>query len=589
MWCSKLRLRQRFNYGLAVLLITLPLQLAFAQQLNVEIRGVDGKLKENVESLLEIKRLANNDNQDSLSAYRIRYLHRQAAKDIRQALEPFGYYHVQVNSELKTQTTPWLALYNITLNEPVRIGDVSWVIKGEAENDPAFQAWAATHRPQTGEVFNHQRYESAKSKLNQLASEHGYHQAEFTEHQVRVDIASNRANITVVFDSGPRYHFGPVSFSAAELTDAFLQRYVTFAPGDPYYAEKVLDLQMALVDSQYFESVIIKPLWPESGSTEVPIDVDTTPNAKSHYRVGLGYGTDTGARLTFAQDRRWVNDSGHHYQAALRLSQVQSTGSFTYIIPGRSPRTDSYRLRGEVSNKRNEEQHSKKYLVGVSDIRRLGGWQRTYALDLMQENFSIGDFEEGNSQFLVPRTHWNYISARDRLNVNEGYRIELGLKGGSDSVLSDTTFVSATASAKSILPFTDRWRVISRLALGATKVDDFSVLPPSLRFFTGGDNSVRGYGYEQLGPRNADGAVIGGRYLVAGSVEFDYRFAEQWRVAVFTDIGNVMLEPNQPLKQSIGFGFRWISPIGSIRLDFAQAIDEPDKPWRLHFTLGPDL
>ena len=181
------------------------------------------------------------------------------------------------------------------------------------------------------------------------------------------------------------------------------------------------------------------------------------------------------------------------------------------------------------------------------------------------------------------------MSADGRLNIDKGFRFDATLKAANDAVLSDANMASLELGFKAVLPLTERFRVLTRANLGATYIEDFNALPPSLRFFAGGDHSVRGYAYEQLGPEDDTGTVIGGRYLATASAEVDYRFKENWRVALFTDIGNAMIEPNEKLKQSVGFGIRWISPIGSIRLDLAQAIDEPDKPWRLHLTLGPDL
>jgi translocation and assembly module TamA len=114
-------------------------------------------------------------------------------------------------------------------------------------------------------------------------------------------------------------------------------------------------------------------------------------------------------------------------------------------------------------------------------------------------------------------------------------------------------------------------------------------LPPSQRFFAGGDRSVRGYRYERLGPTDASGAVTGGRYLVTASVELDYLFFRNYGAAVFFDAGNAANHPWPDLKRSVGIGMRWLSPVGMLRIDIAHPLDDPDTDYRLHLSIGTDL
>ena len=100
---------------------------------------------------------------------------------------------------------------------------------------------------------------------------------------------------------------------------------------------------------------------------------------------------------------------------------------------------------------------------------------------------------------------------------------------------------------------------------------------------------MRGFGYEELGPSDLDGNVIGGQYLATASIELDYLIKPKWRIASFLDAGNAFGTGNEAVEYSIGAGIRWLTPIGPVRLDFANAISEENKPWRIHFTIGPDL
>ena len=551
----------------------------------VEVSGVDGDEYANVMALLQIARL---DEDKSYAAYRVRYLHRQAPEDIKKALRPYGYYQVEVNAQLETVDYGWSASYQVTLNDPVKISASRWEIQGDAADDKTFNTIIDKTDLKQEQRFIHSNYEQAKSRLLSLASQRGYHDARFVKHNVEIDVEQNTAEINVVFDSGQRYRYGKITFEQDILDDELLQRYVPFEQGEGYNTQKLSQLQVALGDSGYFSHVQVTPKWSNSGDHMVPVAVSSEPNFRNQYQYGVGYGTDTGARVSASLNRRWVNTMGHQLRGMTQLSQVESRVGANYIIPGQKPQSDYYQIRAEASDKDNEGQVNRLYRLGVSSVVAMNKWRREYGISWQRDDFEIGE-SSGTSQFLIPQANWNYMTADGRLNIDKGFRFDVTLKAANEALLSDADMASLELGFKAIVPITDRIRFLARAEAGATYIEEFDQLPPSLRFFAGGDNSVRGYAYEQLGPEDDTGTVIGGRYLATASAEIDYRFKENWRIALFTDIGNAMIEPNDKLKQSIGFGVRWISPIGSVRIDLAQAIDEPGTPWRLHFTLGPDL
>jgi translocation and assembly module TamA len=132
-------------------------------------------------------------------------------------------------------------------------------------------------------------------------------------------------------------------------------------------------------------------------------------------------------------------------------------------------------------------------------------------------------------------------------------------------------------------------RFLVRGQVGATAKRDFAELPASVRFFAGGDDSVRGYSFESLGPVDAAGAVIGGSSLATGSFEFEQPLRERWSLAFFVDSGNAFEGSHIDARTGLGLGGRWQSPLGPIRVDLAHALDGDGRDWRLHVSLGPDL
>jgi translocation and assembly module TamA len=130
---------------------------------------------------------------------------------------------------------------------------------------------------------------------------------------------------------------------------------------------------------------------------------------------------------------------------------------------------------------------------------------------------------------------------------------------------------------------------VGRGDLGYIVTDDFDGVPYNLRYFAGGDQSVRGYDYESLSPEE-DGLLLGGQVLAVGSLEYNYQFRDGWRAAVFADAGNAYDENfSNETKYGVGVGVRWASPVGPIRVDVAAGVSEDSVPIRLHFFIGPPL
>ena len=554
--------------------------------LNVEISGIDKQMKENVGLLLSIEQQKDHA---LMSEGRMRRLHKKAAQEIASALQPFGYYRPEIKSELtKTSPDTWQATYNITLGPPLIIAQFELTISEEMEKDPEFQTLIKNLKLHKGDVLNQPEYENIKRNLARLATERGYFSARFTEHRVEVDLDAYEAHIHLKYEGGPRYRFGEVLLNQDVLDSDLLRRYIPFQTGAPYTLNELIDFQQALNDSDYFRTVEVSPGQPQLESGEIPITVALTARNRHRFSLGMGYGTDTGPRAKFGWEIPRLNHRGHRFNTELKVSQVGYSISAHYRVPVLNPRTDQMIYSAGEVNEKTDSSDSTVRTISASLNRSHGLWRESVFINYQQEEYRVAN-DSGKSTLLIPGVNWSRTWASNFIYTIDALRFDISFRGANKILISDNNFFQLQGGVKGINPLGRRNRLIARGRLGGTWTDTFHELPSSVRFFSGGTQSVRSYAYQSLGPVDASGKVVGGRYLMVGSVEYEHSLGGKWGVALFIDGGNAIDDIADKLEQGAGFGVRWQSPIGPVRFDLASAITVDGYPWRLHINIGPDL
>jgi len=571
----------------SLVVILLPLcfsTLAFgAIQLDVIVDGVEGEIKNNILSYLSIEQQKSHPN---LTEGRIYRLHQKAIGEIKNALQPFGYYESDIQAKLEHEKDKWSAYYLVNAGRPVIVSSVNIQISGEGSHDDAFQRIIDNFPLQKGGTLVHARYEKGRDALLQLTTERGYFDAQLLKHEVTVQPKQFSATITIHIDTGQRYKFGEVTFKPQVLNENLLRRFVVFSSGDPYSTDQLLELQNALTDSEYFSRVDVKSNRNSIKDLEVPIVVTLEPRLKYLYTFGLGYGTDTGPRGTLGWQNRRINKNGHRLSTELKASEIKNSLSARYEIPIRNPRTDNVSFTTAWVQEEPKASKSETLLWGISrTVSRHINWLETIYLNYQSEEFQIGE-EDRHSALFLPGITWSRIKADDRILTTHGSRFWLDFKTG---IGNEVNLFQTRASGKIVRSAGENSRILLRGDIGATEISEFAYLPASLRFFTGGDQTVRGYSYKSLGPTDSDGVVIGGKHMMVGSIEYEHKIAGDWSGALFYDAGNAFDDFAEKLKRGAGIGLRWKTFIGPIRLDYAWALSNPGKPGRIHLTIGPDL
>lgn len=551
----------------------------------VSIEGLDGELADNARASLSLLS-AVRDKMDHPGT--LRRLYRQGGDDIRKALQPFGYYAPQIEATIDGEFPDAVVVFRVDAGPRTTVGRVEVRIEGEGRDDEVLQRLPALFPLQVGDPLRAAPYDSFKQQLSQAAYERGYIDAELTRHELRVDPRNASAEILLSLKTGPRYRFGDVLMEQDVLRDEMARRYVTIVSGDWFDPQALLDTQFGLSDLGYYGQVDVQPLRAQADGNRVPVRVQASRRPRTRYDYGIGYGTDTGARLSAGIDRRWVNDRGHKLDSDLQLSEIKNVIGTEYIIPLGDKPGEKLSFPVSYTSQKYDAGDSSKYTAGVSLSRIPGAWQRRYYLNFEHERYESGDGQR-STNLLMPGLALNRSRLDDEIYPRRGWSVFLDTHGSQKFALSDTTFVQGQALLRGVLPLGDRARLLSRLEYGATWVDEFSVLPSSQRFFAGGDQSVRGYAYQSIGPRDEDGEVIGGRFLATASLEVERAVRGSVGLAAFYDIGGADNNALPTLVQGVGVGLRYRSPIGSIRLDLAHPLDGGEGGVRLHFGIRVGL
>ena len=577
---------------LALLAFTIA-PIAHADTLKVIIAGVDKQLADAVRANLTASQYATRKDVSDTQA---RVLANDAAKQAPAALQPYGYYNAHATSDLQHVGSEWQVTLQVTPGPVTKVATLDVQVPDVAlELRPVRIAVRAFH-PRVGEQMNDATYEASKGTIASALLETGWLDAQATEHKVAVTRADNRAAIRLHYSVGERYKLGAVTFEGSQFKPGFLERYVPWEAGDWYSQSNLLALQQALTDADYFSIVDVEPEVARAKDHVVPVKVEVAPAKRTVYTAGLFVGTDTGPGVRAGLRRRWINRLGHTLDNEVLIAQRLKTAQIVYGIPRPGKDHASFNLGIGYRDENTRTSKSRTFSIAANATRDWHGFVRTLGVHLLSGTFTVGNsrsnvnipgIERGNSTLIYPEIGLTKKVADNPLFVRKGYSINLIGRAGPGI---DTRFAQALANVVWIHALGRSDRLILRGDAGITSVQDFSKLPPQLRFFAGGDRSIRGYAYQAIGPRNSYGLVIGGKRLLVGSATVEHYFTRDWGIAAFVDSGDAFNGSDFHARTGAGIGLRWRSPVGMVRVDVGVPINNPYYHGaQLHIVIGPDL
>lgn len=548
----------------------------------VKIDGVTREQRQNIERFLNVASLESEAGVDlsEFNAFVVR-----APKNVASALEPFGYFSTQTTLNTTRDGDYRLVRVIVVRGVRTKLKLVEIALDGPGQSEPSVQKAIAGFPLKVGDPLNQIRYEEGKQAIQNALAAYGYFDAKAQSKRLIINRAEASAEIRLRFETGRRFSIGEIVLSGAQFDDAFLLPYLAMTAGEPYSDRAILETQRRLNDSEYFSSVTVTKSLSKRADLRVPILIALAPAPRTRYSAGFSLGTDSGVGVQASIDRRYVNSYGHKARADVLVSQRRSGLGLSYLWPREDLAFDSATI-----NYRNETLNAfdaRAAELSFSRNDRRGLIERSYGVTLLNENFEIGA-SRGQAQLLYPFARLARVKRDDLLNTRRGYSATATLRAGTGVGQKKSRFIQAGIAGKWIWPPNEVSRILLRGELAAIKTDDFNNLPPSLRFFSGGDVSVRGYDFQALSPTDESGKAIGGSSLMVLSAEYERSLNARFGVAAFVDAGNAFRERFGGLSVGVGAGLRVATPVGPVRLDLARGLSG-GAGFTVHLVIGPDL
>jgi translocation and assembly module TamA len=557
----------------------------------VEVTGVEGPALKNVEEALALPfGLVRDGKVDRL--WLDRFAH-QAGDKARLALEPFGYYHAQVTATVEEpKKEVYRLMVKVIPGEPVRVTEVDVQLQGPGAGEKRLHRLVASFPLVKGSVLLQPEYEQGKSALKARAVGLGYLDADFSRHEIRIAEGAVAARIGLTLETGPRYLFDEARIEgASDYPQSYLRRFLAFEKGEVFSFAKLGETQLNFSNSERFKEVVVTPEKQLAKDLRVPVLVKLTSAPRRNLRPGVGYGTDTGGRFTVHYRDLNLFHKGHDLDLNLYAAERLQGFAARYTRPSPTDLKSSTAVQLNLQQEDVTTYVSQLAALELDLNRAFGrGELGTAYVKLQQENFTVGS-ESSSSRLVLPGYRFSKETFNSLIRPRRGYRYALDLRGAHQYLGSDSALVQFIAEGNALLPLPWRLSLHVRSKVGASLLaDPLADLPPSIRFFAGGDTSVRGFSYQSLGPRDGLGRVVGGRNLLVGSVELERALYQKWGVSIFHDAGNAFNDFNNvPLYQGAGVGLHYYTPVGGLNLSLARRLGTSRDIYYIHFTVGFQL
>ena len=439
-----------------------------------------------------------------------------------------------------------------------------------------------------GEVFDSTKFEQSKKAVKLLYADQGYCNTE-VEAKAWVDIETDSAYLAYDVIPNSLCYFGPLNIEASEHIDAeIIRSFLYIKEGEPFSPRDIRRSYQSLYGHEGISKAIIDT--GREKNTVSPVKVTVTENEKPiRFQTGVGASSDEGAMFSLGVKHRNLFGNLKTLGISTRITEIKKTVKSNFDMP-----LANRNAAGAEIGLENER------FIGFREERLLGSiylkqreiphmFQESLLFDhtITYDSEDIIVFPEGKLFVLSPKLQWTYDTRDNILDPSQGHFLRSELMGSLQSDISDASYYKYLLSGGYIIPLSPSILAL-KVDFGSLRLYDGD-LPASYRFYTGGMNSNRAYGYRELGPTNTQGDPLGSDSVLETTVEYRFPVYGDFRGVVFNDntyIGNSYYPDYDQGYYSAGLGLRYSTPIGPIAIDFGFDLENPAEQYAFHFHIG---
>jgi outer membrane protein assembly complex protein YaeT len=523
----------------------------------------------------------------------------QDLKRLNLFYEAHGYYHAKLAYDLTIRGPLVDARINIVEGKPVKVEEVNVAIDGY--RPPANRAPANKIPLHRGDIFNQELYRNGQHILRLFFKNAGYARAK-AQRRAQVDVVRDTARIWYTVEIGSKAYFGRTTLRGnRDIEPKIIQREIDYKEGEEFSQKKIEQARDRLLNLHLFSAVAFNPDL-ESESSDIPIDLDVHPKAPHEIRIGGGYSTldDIGGQLQW-HDYDWGGD-GRQLSIMVRYALINSMADISLLQPYLLGDRDfqgkleaAYIQQDWQTFILRAEQFKPQLVYNFTEqLTANFGYQIEYA-QLNNVNPTVvqqigGIRHKGILTGPTLGIIWN--TTDNQFYPTRGGIVTFSAEAAHRAIGSDFSYYRTTLDLRKYTLIAKKTVLAMRVKFGlADAVGSRHDYPLWLRFFPGGDGSVRGYGYWRLGPKSASNDPVGGLSLFEGSVELRHPIYKQLAGAVFVDFGQTTTHTYTfptPLRFGFGPAIMYETPIGPLRLDLGIPSRAPhgDPWWQVYFSIG---
>lgn len=527
------------------------------------------------------------DEEDAdLTARRENYIEQTIRADLLKALAAKGYYNARVSFE--EGEDPLSGTYKIEYGPQYKVATLDVLPNVYKVNFPDAVS--------PGDILDAQRVlETQNTLYDTIQKNHCYYRLNVTN-QVYLDRAAASAEIDLVVDAGREGNFGPLAFTGNDtVKGSYLRKLVPWKEGDCFRREKLESYKATLLQSGLFARAEFSlPDEPKTDGT-VPVTLDLRERAQRTISAGLNYYSDEGPGGVLSWEHRNLFGAAEKFKAALNLSTLKQSLDLDFSKPYFLRNDQTLSLNSSLRRQDTDAFEELSYDIGGNISRsftpHLSG---STGLELSLLRIDDKTTLEKNTYGLLsaPQT-LGYDTRDDTLDPHKGWNANIMAQPFFDVLGESNPFFKTHITGSTYLAFgtTADLVLAMRAGLGSIWGSDLEDIPATERFYAGGGGSVRGYGFQEVGPQE-NGDPTGGLSIATMSFEFRAKVTEKFGAVAFVDTGSVSEESSPDFSKmaiGAGVGVRYYTSFGPIRFDIATPLtqkDDLDQNYQFYISIG---